>query len=1263
MKRIFSAMVLFMLLAMPAVSQDFKLYYAKNVTDVTQFRNMAEMERQLRWRQVTDGSIDGNLDDVKKVKEMLSLTRMKGIDDQRLFWKMRDEMLLCFRIDDTDSKSSNFRVEINYGKGVDGNDVKRSLATRKYFFANMPLHCDSISISVWRIKDPKQRINFRYWVYDWDDQNVYIFQLDQKRQSTGDTYKMEYVTSYVDSQGDVIPVSHVLELKETKFQSFYVPQGHSLTDIYFLTGNEHERNIKLRMDMDEIHPGIDVDHQLEVPSLLPTFKLAKHENREMMNFNWVGTGLFEKYDTLFIKLFDEKAKTVSKARMNVHRVDDDGELIPDNNLTYLGYDSESQCHKVLTFGHPAYIEILVDNYLPLVYRYKGAADRMTNIVSSDLCSAKITLRKGDPDDGGIAIADQYFRFLHDEAIAVDRIVNGDTISYSVCNLEVENLSGRKPSEHITYMPKAGNDYPKLYNNKPIEKYAELEVAFSAPKGGSSPQSKMTVTEVDSKKTHEADPISTEVIAAAKFTNFTRDYYFMRYDMSQAVPENKKCVLALSTPSATYNKFPAFTNSYTDNEQEKKKNEKEAAKYVAPPDARENQLDTKDEGNWGVMIPSNFKFSTPFFTFQSGTTYDFRKQVFNFFIQGEFSMNPWDPAPDTPAGDKRKAARDNAKKVQNWKYAKGREWGEGSKKQSTSASITDTQFKYDEWVINELESVFKVNSKHIGWYLQGGAKLAFRIPLLYYTLPDVTTPPQLAEFQAWGTFGYGQVFTPGAGKGSVLDDANEILGWFGFNIDAGAQFDFNARIEAGIKSYGKKNQFEWSSEDKGFYANAIGTIMGGLWAGVKTKSNPYLSIDFGLRAGAKAQIAAGVMHPFSDEKNDWYKGLRVAILGGAQFHASLRSFILQASYRASAQFGWQKLIPDDIDNPFHSKFPAWLPDKPKKATSFKRVMPVLEPDEMGRPLLHNVLFGANPHFLNDDQVVYNTPHNKADYNDDRVNLATISDETVTKTETLSLPGTSASNHMRSKHGNTEIVVYQQSAKAVDNAAVIDKNTMAIEIDQSSHTQIRAAIRQPDGTWKQTIVTPDDGWIDRYPVVTAQEDGRAAVLYQHGKVEPIDTTLSVDSITNQRFVGDLMLRTYNPHTGWSEPTKIFYYNKEAFPLKYDLVMRNDTVLTAFTVEFPNNPDFTSSLQGHYMTYAWKAPHDSQVYYAHGDLRCIDFFINRVGQHAVVAKLYERPDTLREIYIKTLNMDGSDDQLAGSDLHIGRTLPHKLKIPAEH
>ena len=54
-----NTLLLLVSLILSAAAQDFKLFYAKNVTDVTQFRNLTELDKQLIWRQVTNGAIDG----------------------------------------------------------------------------------------------------------------------------------------------------------------------------------------------------------------------------------------------------------------------------------------------------------------------------------------------------------------------------------------------------------------------------------------------------------------------------------------------------------------------------------------------------------------------------------------------------------------------------------------------------------------------------------------------------------------------------------------------------------------------------------------------------------------------------------------------------------------------------------------------------------------------------------------------------------------------------------------------------------------------------------------------------------------------------------------------------------------------------------------------------------------------------------------------------------------------------------------------------
>lgn len=281
MKRLTNTLLFFALAAVASVAQDFKLYYAKNVTSVTHFSDdVDEIASQLDWKEVANNAIDGNQLEVYELKQMLSSSRMKGLEDQQQFWRMRDHTLLCFRINDGKGNTGSYNVEVNYGKNAEGQPITRLLTTSCYFFANVPLETKELTVKVWKNSTSSTPIIFRYSLYDWDDQNLYLFQLDQKRQSTGDTYKMEYVTSYADSEGEMQVETNTLDLQATKFQSFYLPEGHTLTDVFFLSGNQEEGDVKMRLKMDDIHPGVDIDHRFDIPRLTTKFILDKHENRE-----------------------------------------------------------------------------------------------------------------------------------------------------------------------------------------------------------------------------------------------------------------------------------------------------------------------------------------------------------------------------------------------------------------------------------------------------------------------------------------------------------------------------------------------------------------------------------------------------------------------------------------------------------------------------------------------------------------------------------------------------------------------------------------------------------------------------------------------------------------------------------------------------------------------------------------------------------------------------------------------------------------------
>ena len=44
---------------------------------------------------------------------------------------------------------------------------------------------------------------------------------------------------------------------------------------------------------------------------MANFTLDKHKNRELTLFNMLGSGLFEKFDTLYLRVTDNGSKTIS----------------------------------------------------------------------------------------------------------------------------------------------------------------------------------------------------------------------------------------------------------------------------------------------------------------------------------------------------------------------------------------------------------------------------------------------------------------------------------------------------------------------------------------------------------------------------------------------------------------------------------------------------------------------------------------------------------------------------------------------------------------------------------------------------------------------------------------------------------------------------------------------------------------------------------------------------------------------------------------
>ena len=134
-------------------------------------------------------------------------------------------------------------------------------------------------------------------------------------------------------------------------------------------------------------------------------------------------------------------------------------------VKYIGYDRKTGMHKVLTMGKPAYIEILASGYYPTIYKYAGAADEETGFVSEERCTANLTLRSGRWNRDDLVISSHHFLNLHDERAIVVR----DKVDHRLCTIEEMELTGRTAVDTITYLEDCGHPFPKLLDNKTIDR--------------------------------------------------------------------------------------------------------------------------------------------------------------------------------------------------------------------------------------------------------------------------------------------------------------------------------------------------------------------------------------------------------------------------------------------------------------------------------------------------------------------------------------------------------------------------------------------------------------------------------------------------------------------------------------------------------------------------------------------------------------------------------------------------------------------------
>ena len=1212
-------------------AQDFKLYFANNVTDVLNLGSIEEIESGLNWREVKNKELAGNVVEVDQVKQMFASENVKYKEQQRQFWRMRDHCLLCFRIDDGTGGTHSYQVEVEDTIGH-----PKSITVSRYFYLNVMRQDSPISVRVWDPDDEKNAIAFKYYVADWDDRNLYTFQLDSKRQVENENYSLQYRLGYTDSQGEYHVDTHQLALRDSAFQSFYVPDNHNLVDVMLMSGQH-----KLRLDKTRLHPGVTLDPNFERTMLSTRFVLDKHENRELVNFNWIGSGLYERYDTLYLGLFNEMGDVISRATLNVDPVDEYGNSTGIKEVKYLGYDRKRKVHQILTFGNPAFVEILANGYYPVVYRYAGAADS-DGVVDLERCSDNVTLFVDNFEDGKIGVSSQHLYALNDTKTVEAR--GGK--DYSVCDIMDYDLSMNVQADTITYMEDAGNTWPKLLNGSEVQHLAQVELAYSSVNANDSYNVNLVATNVDTQEEYTSSWPQITGVYARNHPGFTRDYYFAKFNLVGLIPANTMCELRLESNGNTYDKFPYLRNLSIDRSAVKKAGEDYTKNDVLSSTDEEKVADAYAEQGCSFNFPMTFKLNLgPMFKIKNSMVYDMKKQKLT--STTTLTYRRQDGLDEDP---KITEMRHEAQEFLDNGPNSGHNWYEGASGLKYN-NVGDTR-KFDNWFAQEMDDICSIDYNNIGTGLFGSGRLKFSLKLDKLFQTGKPSEALLLE-ELSGTFGYGMCLASPSlldkywSSGSVATLLKKIP-MFGI----GGVFEASVQADLGVKTLNTNYPSSW--DNFGFFFTLSGKIRAGLWAEFCIPSNPIFSANLGLRGGGKIGIMGGFATPF--QSNRFCYGLYTMAGMGIEAYASVRTFGFQWAGRAGVYLAARLYVPNNGHNPFHDAFPYWLTDKNNVKTvaeSYRR-LPPLAPDDFGQTLVSDVASDANPHFIDSNHVVYNDLADPTDYNDDRVMLMDVNDGTATA---LSDNNFNATRHMRSKRGEHEVVVFEQLGRQIDPNEINKESALSKTNELAARTRIVAMMRKQGNSWQRYTIAPDDGHVDTKPVVTIQDDGKAACVWQHGDISidnDTDTT-EVDSVYSTVLQGQLMLSIFDG-SSWSSPITLHNIDKDLVATEYDLIMRNDTVLVGTNLDsYP----LDSTRHTRRFVYSSVDVDNKRLFQKNETLKPSHFFMNRVGQHSVIALLYEKNDSTRDVYVKTLSMNGYADGVMGNDIGANYSSPGRVKI----
>lgn len=1320
MRRLIPSFV-FLLVALSIQAQvDFKLYLANNIGDVAKIRNIKTDGSGLKWSQVSDGAILGNSADVEKVKAMFASKRQKTRADQKLFWKMRDDNLLCFRINDGKGTSGQYQVRVRNSRKNDmGKTREEKQNVSGYFFINCNAQTDTLHIAVNRLgcsASPADTMHLRYYIFDWDNGDLLLFKLDSKRRRTGLTYQLEYVLRNEKNED----VREVLELSGSSFQSFYLPKDKVLRNVFLVSEGKN----RVALQMNRLVWGANLSDRLNHLWLDDNFTLDKHENRELTIFNMLGSGLFEKYDTLSLYVYGKDGKPIVAPVVNkkgegfafhVAQVDETGKFVKELKDSYVEYKDKIGLHKILTYGNPCYIEVFAPGHMPAVFKYGGAVDPKDGVMSRERLQGKMYLTAGQPTVNGPDVAGQTVYILKDTKTSQ----NYQGAVHEVFTIDSLDLNSRTSSAAIDFFEDgAWQKTPKLLNGKPVDKYAEICFTYSRSKSQTAASPTLTFVEKNGDATFTAKPTTGSKLDAGDYPCFQRSYFEQRWSLVDVLPQkDTEYKPRLNLGGATFTKIPYFVRKEYNQEDTEKKAEEKALSYMMT----NGSPDTESNGFQGTLLGKLGSFNIqskdmPGIKFNVVPTIDPLNGVFELDLSFSWGMNDRNKT-DGLGG----TMREKYKETQNQNRYVLNEFGEAGKRKTTGLKVLNrtklTKQNNEKWMQAELDDIFTVNQNKLGWGFFMDAHLGFGVNIHKKNQAGTL---YLKALEVTGGFGAAFAFNG--------DPANANFGAFSRLLDkiksvVQLKFEFcaesNIQLSGGIKTWNYKNGDIITDRLYGLfaegmvYAQAGGSVVlqthfGHADEGGTGILSGIFNISLGGRLGAKAMAKYGMVYPFNRPK-ELDRGAAILLFFGGDFFYDI-SLLPFARIKGDWAFkfgGRYWFFPDDAYNPSNPLYPNYKGgararqffDDAIMTSSLAAPLPSLRRPQLTPRLAasaeqeaRNFLLGENvmenldtktcPRFLGDEHFIITHNNTTQNLNDDRImefNTPQAGGTTMTKSDGTLLPSNNhlAQNHHTAKEGDVDMVLCEEMTADVDTD--VSEATLESQNTAAKKAAIVSNLRTTKhGEWTRQVVAYDEHVVDTKPVGAINIDctpehpepivtNRAACLWKRGLYSPLTTEEELASMSEKEQAPWRELNTTLDVSTFEGDLMLSEYDGTQWKqpqsiLKFgrkDMVKDYQILMCNDTVLAAVSliPEGRDSLELRY----YCKPKDKPLQVITDKMVPIEFSLEMVGNLPFIAILNRPDSTCTDIYVKAIDMKG--EYLGyGADLDLDRHRPMSVKLIAD-